>query len=385
MLEAISQIDKGSLVALARDLGNISSDRDNEGEIAGYISDRLRKAGLSVHSEEVVAGRPNVIVRVDGSDNTQLPLVLNGHMDGSYHLGGWSKDPLDGWVDGDRLFGGAISDMKGGLAAMVMAVETAARLNYLPRPIILHSVMHHDTVGLGTKYVLASEGPYAGYGICGEPTNMAIHFAHGGAVKFRITVTGKAAHVSRIEDGIDSLKAAVKIYSQIPEMKLQHEKNPMLDQLPRVLVGVMISGFAAGCTSPSTTLLGDVRTLPDMNRHTVLEDLKNLVEEFALPDCTYKVEITAAQKAFVGDAHGSLASALQSVTASVRGEASPLSTSMPVQGFVTDAADMAAIGIESLVFGPGDWKYQPDEFISISDMVDAAKIYLGTAFQLPTR
>jgi acetylornithine deacetylase/succinyl-diaminopimelate desuccinylase-like protein len=46
---------------------------------------------------------------------------------------------------------------------------------------------------------------------------------------------------------------------------------------------------------------------------------------------------------------------------------------------------MSAIGLEALVFGPGDWKYLPDEFISIKDMGDAAQIYLNTAYELPLR
>ena len=62
-----------------------------------------------------------------------------------------------------------------------------------------------------------------------------------------------------------------------------------------------------------------------------------------------------------------------------------VTTKLPVQAFVTDAADMQAIGIESLVFGPGDWKYAPDESISIQDMHDAAQIYLNTAYELPLR
>ena len=383
--KAVSSIDQISLVDLARELVNIPSDRDNEGQIASFLSERFRKVGLHVHDEVVVAGRPNVIVRIEGSDQTQEPLVLNAHLDGAYHLDGWSKNPLDGWIDGDRLYGGAISDMKGGLAAMAVAVEAAARLDYLPRPIVLHAVMHHDTVGLGTKYVLASEGPYSGFGICGEPTNMAIHVSHGGAIKFKITVTGKAAHVSRAEDGIDALKAAVEIYSRIPKVKLRYQPNSGLDKLPTVLVGVMKGGFAAGCIPNSATLLGDIRTLPDMNRHTVYEDLKSLVDEYSDPNCSYHIEITAAQKAFVGDKNGALTTTLQDVAGDIRGQISPVSTAMPVQAFVTDAADMAAAGIESVVFGPGDWKYEPDESISIPDMVDAAKIYLATAFELPRR
>ena len=378
-------VDRESLLTLARDVISYQTDRDNEGALAQYLADRLRSNGLQVHDEDVVAGRPNVIVRVPGRDSSQLPLVINAHMDGAYHLGGWSRDPLEGWVEGDKLFGAAASDMKGGLASMVAAIESAAKDKSLPRDLILHAVMHHDTVGLGAKYVLASEGPFEGFGICGEPTNMGIVYAHGGAVKFKITVTGKASHISRVEDGVDALNAAVAIYSKIPQIKLTHKKHEVLTELPKILVGVLNGGIAAGCVAPEASLLGDVRTLPDMTRQTVYDDLKKLVDEFAVDGCTYKIKLTAVQKSFIGKKESTLMTALSDSYKKVRGSAIEVITKMPTQAFVTDTADMSAIGLESLVFGPGDWKYLPDEYISIKDMGDAAQIYLNTAYELPLR
>ena len=380
-----AQVNRESLLSLARDVISYQSDRDNEGALAQYLADRLRSNGLQVHDEDVVAGRPNVIVRVPGRDSSQLPLVINAHMDGAYHLGGWSRDPLEGWVEGDKLFGAAASDMKGGLASMVSAIESAAKDKSLPRDLILHAVMHHDTVGLGAKYVLASEGPFEGFGICGEPTNMGVVYTHGGAVKFKITVTGKASHISRIEDGVDALSAAVAIYSKIPQIKLTHKNHEVLTELPRVLVGVLNGGIAAGCIAPEASMLGDVRTLPDMTRETVYDDLKNLVDEFAVDGCTYKIKLTAVQKSFVGKKESTLMTALSNSYKKVRGSEIEVITKMPTQAFVTDTADMSAIGLEALVFGPGDWKYLPDEFISIKDMGDAAQIYLNTAYELPLR
>jgi acetylornithine deacetylase/succinyl-diaminopimelate desuccinylase-like protein len=379
------QVNRESLLSLAKDVISYQTDRDNEGALAQYLADRLRSNGLQVHDEDVVAGRPNVIVRVPGKDSSQLPLVINAHMDGAYHLGGWSRDPLEGWVEGDKLFGAAASDMKGGLASMVSAIESAAKDKSLPRDLILHAVMHHDTVGLGAKYVLASEGPFEGFGICGEPTNMGVVYTHGGAVKFKITVTGKASHISRIEDGVDALSAAVAIYSKIPQIKLTHKNHEVLTELPRVLVGVLNGGIAAGCIAPEASMLGDVRTLPDMTRETVYDDLKKLVDEFAVDGCTYKIKLTAVQKSFVGKKESTLMTALGNSYKKVRGSEIEVITKMPTQAFVTDTADMSAIGLEALVFGPGDWKYLPDEFISIKDMGDAAQIYLNTAYELPLR
>jgi len=379
------QIDREKLVDLARKVTSFKTDLDNEGVLASFLSDRLKRQGIEVHDENVVAGRPNIIATVRGNDPDQLPLVINAHMDGAYNLEGWTRDPLEGWIDGDKLYGGAVSDMKGGLASMVAAIEALSTRKDLPRDVILQAVMHHDTIGLGTKYVLASEGPYEGYGICGEPSNMKVYYAHGGAVKFKITVTGRAAHVSRIEDGIDALKSAVTLYQKISYMNLTSTPHPDMPDLPTVFVGVLNGGFAAGCVADKAELLGDVRTLPDMDRHSVYKDLQKLVTEHQVPGCEYQIKITAAQKGLHGKSKSSIIDALDSAFKKVRNHSVEISTAMPTQAFVTDGADMAAAGIETVVMGPGDWKYSADEFISIKDMHDAASIYAQTAYELPLR
>ena len=381
--EIASHIEAPDVSSLAAQLCAIPSDADNEGAIAELVAGRLTSQGIEVHIEDVVAGRPNVVARVPGRDESLPPLVLNGHLDGAYHLDGWSRSALAGWTEGDRLYGGAVSDMKGGVASMVVALEAAHRAGGAPRDIILQAVMHHDTVGLGTKYLLASEGPTEGYGICGEPSDLTVHVANGGAVKFSITVRGKAAHISRRDEGVDALAGAVEIYSGLSDMQFKHVPHDALGDLPMMLVGVMQGGFAAGCTAPEVVLLGDVRTVPSMDRHTVRADLAALVDAHLGEDLEADLRITTAQKPFIGNPAGTLVRAVSAAHGRVRGAAPVVGSPMPGQAFVTDAADMAAIGLESIVYGPGDWHYAPDEWASITDLRDAAAVYLATAYELP--
>jgi acetylornithine deacetylase/succinyl-diaminopimelate desuccinylase-like protein len=381
--EVAETIEAGDVAALAAQLCAIASDLDNEAAIAEHVAARLSRSDIEVHIENVVAGRPNVIARVPGTDSSLPPLVLNGHLDGSYHVDGWQRDPLGGEIDGDRLYGGAASDMKGGVASMVVALETAARVGGAPRDIILQAVMHHDTVGLGTKYLLASEGPSEGFAICGEPSDMTIHIANGGAVKFSISVKGRAAHISRWEEGVDALAASIGIYSALPALEWTHEPHASLPDLPRVLVGVLEAGFAAGCTAPVATMLGDVRTVPSMDRHTVRADLARLIDEQLGDDVQYELRITAAQKSFIGSADSPIVAATRAAHTRIRGSAPQIGSPLPGQAFVTDAADLAAIGLDSVVYGPGDWHYAPDEWVSITDLRDAAAVYFATSYELP--
>ncbi len=64
------------------------------------------------------------------------------------------------------------------------------------------------------------------------------------------------------------------------------------------------------------------------------------------------------------------------------GERPELSRAMPVQAFITDTADMQALGVESLIYGPADWHYAPDENAAIEELAAAARVYalLGLTF-----
>ena len=73
------QVNRESLLSLAKDVISYQSDRDNEGALAQYLADRLRNNGLQVHDEDVVAGRPNVIVR-NASIDTFMYWRCNGRL-----------------------------------------------------------------------------------------------------------------------------------------------------------------------------------------------------------------------------------------------------------------------------------------------------------------
>lgn len=380
--QAFEAINRDRVVEIARALCCIPSPGTDEALVAEVIAGFLDRPGIELHVEPVVPGRSNLIATVRGHGEGPA-LILNGHMDASVHIGGWSHDPYDPWIEGNRMFGGGISDMKGAVASMVAALEAASTLHSLPGDLILHAVMDHDTIGLGTKYIMASEGPWVNcYGICGEPSALEIHTANGGAVKFEITLTGHEAHISRREEGINTLAAAVQIYDALTVDAFSYQPHPRLPDLPRILVGMMQGGAAPGNVAGITTIQGDLRIVPGMDRTTVRADLNRIVAAACPDNVQSRVRLNAVQHPFLGVTDGPLVDALVTVHTLVRGTPPPITSRMPGQAFVTDAADMATAGIPTVVYGPADWHFAPDEFIDIDEMADAARIYLGTAIAL---
>ncbi|HST25402.1 MAG TPA: M20/M25/M40 family metallo-hydrolase, partial [Gaiellaceae bacterium] len=94
-----------------------------EGEIARFVADWLRRAGLDVEVLEPVAGRPSVVGVARGSGGGRS-LMLNAHLD-TVGVAGMDA-PFSGRVEGERLYGRGALDMKGSLAAIMLAGREAA-------------------------------------------------------------------------------------------------------------------------------------------------------------------------------------------------------------------------------------------------------------------
>ena len=381
--DALATIRTERVIEFARAVTAAREPNGQEGERAKIVADLLSHPRVGIHVDPVLPGRPNVIARVRGTGRGP-DVLLNAHLDAGYVPNGWSHDPHDPWQVGTRLYGGAISDMLGGLASMMATIEAAASIDPLPGDIVLLANMYHDSNGLGTKYALASEGGWPQYGINGEPTASGILTTHGGCVKFQIDFTGRVAHVSRSEEGVDALAAAVDVYQAMRSFSFTHTPDPTLAAHPRFTVGMLQAGYAPALVPDTAVLKGDVRTVPGMDWNTVRTDLERVVAE-AVPagsGITAKVGCLVRQRPFVGPTGGVLFDALRDGHRDVYGGDPAVNAERAAQSFVTDAVDMAQAGIETLIYGPGSWHFEPDEFIDVDEMAKAAQVYLATAYRL---
>ena len=380
--QASAAIDTRRVVDLARALCSVNSDDPQaEGPRAEIIAEALDRAGADVHIADVVEGRPNVIARVPGAGN-RAPLVLQGHIDAGVYPSGWSHDPHDPWKDGNKLYGGGIADMLGGVAAMVAAVEAAPSLGPLPGDLILHATMYHNGSGLGAKYALMTEGPSEGYGICGEPSDLSIHTGNGGAFKFEIVLTGSSQHVSRMELATDALGPAVAVYEKLVDHEFAHHFEPRLPDLPRLLIGQLHAGWAPAAVAESATIRGDLRYVPGMNRSAVKQEIVDIVESVVPDEVGRRVRIIGLHQPFLGATSGPLIDAITSAQTEILGSAPRVTSELPGQAFVTDAADLVAAGLETVVYGVGSWYAAPDEWVDIDELAGSARVYLAVAAML---
>lgn len=346
--------------------------------MADAIAEYLDRPGIDVHVMDLVEGRANLVATVKGTGE-RPPLVLNGHLDAAIHPGPWRHDPYHPWVEDGRLYGAGITDMTGAVAAMAAATGAAPRLGTLPGDLIFQGVMHHDTIGLGTKFAFAAEGPHEGFGICGEPSNLAIHTGNAGAVKFEITFFGETAHISRMSEGRDALKAAISVYEALRETTFPHERCDRLPDLPLLMLSE-VSGSSDQATLPDRGLIrGDLRTVPGMTRQAVRGTLDKTVAAACPDGIDWRIRLTAVQKPFLGATGGPLVEAILAAHQATFGTPARVTSEMPGQSFVTDAADMSAAGLDAVVYGVGDWHHAPDQSVAVAEMAGSARVYLDVA------
>lgn len=166
-----------------------------EAEVARFIADWLERAGLDVQLQEVAARRPNVIAIARGKGGGKT-LLLNGHID-TVGVAGMAN-PHQPRLENGRLYGRGAYDMKGGVAACMVAIA-AAKKRQLAGDVVFTAVMDEEYAGLGTMAI--AQQYQADGAIVAEPTELQLIVAHKGFVWLEVETIGIAAHGSRPDLG----------------------------------------------------------------------------------------------------------------------------------------------------------------------------------------
>jgi acetylornithine deacetylase len=219
--DAVDPIElTADLAALVR-LPSVTGDED---AVQAQLADRLEALGMAVEvfhpdpaavredpdwpGEEVARTTlPVVIGRVGRPGGTRL--VLSGHVDvvPTGDPATWTGDPWSGEVRDGELYGRGACDMKGGVAAIlgaVRALRTTGALDRLQGELIVAFVPSEEDGGQGTLAAIRA-GATGDMCVIPEPSSLDVVIAHAGAITFRLTVPGRAAHASRRMDGVSAL------------------------------------------------------------------------------------------------------------------------------------------------------------------------------------
>jgi acetylornithine deacetylase len=199
------------LVAISSIDPNIEGGR-GEIEISHFIAEYLESAGLNVQTQDVVDGRFNVVGTLRGSGKGAR-LMFNGHTD-TVGVRNMSIDPFNPIIENDRLHGRGACDMKGSIAAMMVAMKTLAESRKpIKGDVIMSAVVGEEYDNAGTKKLISDPrfAKIADAVIVGEPTAMQLAIAHKGYALIELNTRGKAAHGSVPEQGVNAIDKMARI------------------------------------------------------------------------------------------------------------------------------------------------------------------------------
>ena len=356
---------------------DVVSSGSGERGVAQFVAEWCERAGLEVSLEDAAPGRPNVVAVARGSGGGRS-LMLNAHMD-TVGIAGMT-DPFSPHLEGGRLYGRGAYDMKGSLAACMLATAEAVRRR-LAGDVTLTAVADEEFASVGTAAVAATLPADAA--VVTEPTEMRVAVAHRGFVHVEIETLGRAAHGSRPEVGIDAIAKMGRVLVGIERLDETLRANPTHGYLGSgslhaslIEGGQEYSSYPARCTTQA-----ERRTIPGETVAGVEHEFRTIIEQAAKgdPDFAADVRVLASREPFEVDEGEPIVQLVFRHAATVLGH-EPEIVGVP---FWADSALLAAAGIPTVLFGPGgEGAHAEVEWVEVADLESCVEIYLAIAAEL---
>jgi len=341
---------------------------------AEYLGKLLEDGGFETDLYEFAEGRTSLVARIQGNSYS-APICFTGHID-TVPLGAtrWTKDPFKGVIEGGRVYGRGASDMKGGVAAMIIAALRVAELSK-GRAGLSMVITAGEETGCEGAYFLAAHGSAlgkAGTIVVGEPTSNFPIVGHKGALWIEARATGMAAHGSMPEKGINAIYKAAQAVTRLQDFDFEPVPHTLLGS-PTLNVGTITGGMNINSV-PDQALIGiDIRTTPPQSNKEVYEKLMSYLGQELEFNRLIDVEgiATDPQDKWVQEVFEVMELFL---------EERPVARGVT---YFTDASVLTtALGNPpTIILGPGEpgMAHKTDEYCDISKIEQAREVYLEIA------
>jgi len=350
-----------------------------EKEMAEFYGDRMSDLGMEVGLRDVVAGRPNVW-GVLKSQRSGPSLMLSGHLDtvGDENY----PEAFVPRIENNRVFGRGACDMKDALASYLEVVRVIRDEDIeLGGDLILTGIADEEDQMIGSKE-LGKTGPWADYGIIGEPSNMSICSAHQGQVGYLVRSLGKAVHSSRPEQGINAIEGMAHIIAALKALQ-----QTLMSRQAHALCGhgrcgpAVIRGGTIVSTVPDYCELEiDRRILPGETREHVYAELNSLISTVVKVHPQFRFEIDGPTIDVLPLEVPADNPVVDTVLSAIR-----CVTGNPAEaGAFSGGTDAPHFGFPTVIFGAGTLQqaHSMNEYVEIDDMMAATRVYLCSVLGL---
>ncbi|MFD6056299.1 M20 family metallopeptidase [Agromyces sp. NPDC060279] len=395
-----------AIAALLADAVRRPSVTGAERAVADFFADWMRGHGWDVElqplagtdfaaGEEHVAERANVIGYPLGRPQPgQRTIVFNGHLDvvpeGDHAA--WAHPPFGGVREGGRVHGRGTVDMKGGIAAALIALEVlrerAEPLSHLP---VVHLVIGEERTGVGTRLALSLAAPPAAAVVL-EPTGNALVTACTGLQFFRVEAAGVAAHSSAPWLGVDALARLLVLRDALIATAAARSAgfaHPRFADVPTGIpfnIGLLEAGEYQASVPERARMTGRIGLKPGEDPELARAEFAAALAA-AVRDDPHELRqphrldwLGAPYPGWETSESSELALAFVRALELVDGAAE-------LRGFTAgnDAGQYAALGVPTLVFGPGDTSlaHTANESVAETELLRAARTIAQALRVLP--
>jgi len=340
----------------------LSGDHRHTGErrVAEFLATVAARGGLDVELQAALPQRANLIARLSPSRKIRQRILLAPHLD---TVPAAAEKQFLPRIQNGRLSGRGACDTKGSIAAMLGALCEIARSTQRPSEteIVFAGLVDEENTQAGAR-ALVRGGLRADLAIVGEPTRLRVVTAHKGNWWFRLETRGKAAHGARPELGRNAVHAMAKIVDALETgyaKELRRRRHPLLGAAT-VNVGTICGGTQPNIVPDACAITVDRRTLPGETEAGVRRELSAFLAGKKL-----SAKFSGVKAAPCSPLETDPAIPLVRQFLKCAGQRRPVGVD-----FFCDAAVLAAGGIPSVVFGPGDiaQAHTVDEWISLVEL-----------------
>jgi len=408
MRAVLASVDPAELVDLASALIRIPSFKTEETEVARFLDGFFRARGYAVDLQEIEPGRFQTIATLRGTGGG-ASLMLNGHTDINALTMRWRRDPWTPSLEGDRLYGHGVQNMKGGLASIIMTAEAIRRSGVrLPGDLVIVCVAGETQGGEGTHYLMQS-GLRTDAAVVAEPFG-ADHLVtvHSGIVHLAIHTYGVTGHIGNLDGTVNAVTKMTAIIEALGRVRFRHAPRPDLPAFPRLNVGGILGGRGRDYVLVEPpyvpdlcTIMVDVHFVPGQTVEGILADIRAALDPVAArdPELSYEIEIPPPAR-FKGRRRLVMdpldvpvgAPIVQAVARAYRAvtgqQPRAIGTVLPHSYSADDTCHLWKAGIPCLLYGPGVIRGGDDEddaCVLVSEMVTVTRVLAATALDVCRR
>ncbi len=378
----MAEINHQYLIDLTQKLIRLPSEPGQERQVSELILQTL----LSLGFDQAWSDQNGTVVGVINGNQPGPTILLDGHIDTVGVAPGvtWDHPPYSGEIQAGRLYGRGATDMKGPLAAMILAAASLKGSRIHGKIVISASVMEEVLEGAALQPVIEAVKP--DLVLIGEPSDLKLVHGGRGRAEICLEAVGRPSHSSAPQLGVNAVQAIIPAVRKIESLSLP--SHPIVGQAILALTDIISEPFPGHSVIPSRCRATyDRRLIPGETRQDVLAQLQDLP---TIPGATLQISlVTGEYSTFTGKVLKRekwfpawlLEKNHHFVQAATRGlEQARLAVVYGTYNFCTNATySIGTAGIPTIGFGPSPegLAHIVDEYIEVDQLIKAAHGYQG--------